>query len=366
MTSLREKVGNMLIFGFHGKDFSSDAAKIFLEQVQELKIGGTILFDYNIVSPVQLKRLTDSLKNARHDIVIAVDQEGGEVQRLNAKNGFTDTASANFIASEFNLEQAFMIYKEMAKMLKDHGINMNLAPVVDVDFAKSCPVIGGMNRSFSANALMVSEYADIFVKAHAEHKILTTLKHFPGHGFAKLDSHKGIVDVTNSSNHEIELRPYKILLAKNQYYHHTTVMPAHIINKNIDSTALPATFSKAVINNLLRDKLAFDGVVITDALEMSAIKKHYLLEEAVIKAINAGNDLLLFSNNKAACLHNTELDDWSKEPGHIVEIIMKAVEEGYVSEKRIERSLKRIEKLKKFIMDNDCIATNSSKYRELI
>jgi beta-N-acetylhexosaminidase len=343
----------MLMFGFHGMDFTSKSVVTFLQEIKNLQIGGTILFNYNIKSPAQLKNLTCRLKEAKKDLLIAVDQEGGKVQRLNSAKGFIETASAKAVAAELSLQQAFKKYARMAEMLQENGINMNLAPLVDVDNKKSCHVIGGMNRSFGEDEMLVTKYANEFIKAHSQYKILTTLKHFPGHGFATMDTHKGMVDVTQDAQPNIELQPYQRLLAKKYYTHHTAVMPAHIINRKMDQYGMPATFSKKIIDGLLRNKLRFDGVVITDALEMGAIQRHFTLEKTILNAILAGNDILLFARNKAASPHSHERDDWAVSPTKIIGIIEDAVYKRQITEKRIEQSFKRIAKARNFIAAND-------------
>ena len=276
-------------------------------------------------------------------LFIAVDQEGGLVERLNDKNGFTHTDSAKNMAANYTPYKA---YYNMAKMLKTNGVNFNFAPCVDVDRIPTCSVIGGLGRSFSNDVNKVIQYSKVFVKAHENQHIFTALKHFPGHGFAQGDTHKGVTDTTYTANPIIELQPYRRLLANFGY---TAVMIAHIVNRNLDPEGLPATLSKPIVTGLLREKLGFQGVVVTDALEMGAIRNYYSLEEVVILAINAGNDILVFSMNSAVSADAEQNSLWNISPNKIIEIIEKAVLEGKISQKRIEESYSRITKFKKLI-----------------
>jgi beta-N-acetylhexosaminidase len=219
-------------------------------------------------------------------LVISIDQEGGMVQRLTAKNGFHNFKSA-YEVSQMELNDAKVHYVEMAQMLNAHGINLNFGPCVDIHDAL-CPVIGQYKRSFGSKSSTIVKYAEIFIKAHQEHNIATCLKHFPGHGHSRTDSHKGLVDVTDYAKPEIEIDPYKALCKITQY-----VMTAHVINREIDS--YPATLSQKYIKPILREQLGFQGKVITDDIIMGAILDNYSITDACFMALASGCDNIILS-----------------------------------------------------------------------
>ena len=354
----RKKIAPMLMFGFPGFSEESNMVEFFLNEIENQHIGGVVLFSKNINTSEQLKALTESIKRASNDnILIAVDQEGGRVERLSAKNGFHHTESPKTIALSQSLEDAQVIYENMAKMLFDHGINFNLAPVVDLDnFDAPCPVIGGLERSFSNKTETVVSFAKSFIHAHKMHKILTSLKHFPGHGFAPYDSHIGLVDVTDTVS-PLELEPFFELIKENLA---DSVMTAHIMNKNLDPK-YPATMSRNILQGVLRDDLSFDGVVISDDMQMGAIKKEFSLKDAIVNAINAGCDILIFSNNTpelrkvedidSLLVVKNELDFLT--PYNVSHIIYNAYRTGGLTMDRIDKSLERIQKIKNTFQDND-------------
>ena len=180
----------------------------------------------------------------------------------------------------------------MAKTLAAAGINHNLAPVVDINSNPANPVIGALGRSFSADPAVVIAQARAFIEAHHAHDVTTTLKHFPGHGSSQADSHLGLVDVSATWQRD-ELEPYRVLIGEGIV---DTVMTAHVFNTQLDPT-YPATLSKATITGILRDELGFDGVVITDDMNMQAITSQYGFEQAAVLAVQAGADLLAYGNN---------------------------------------------------------------------
>ncbi len=174
--TLKQKIAAMLMFGFRGSNVEDQGVVEIVSDITKLGLGGVLLFNYNVESPNQLTSLTSALKQADPKILIAVDQEGGKVQRLSSKNGFRSFDTAKKIAKNYILEEAYSTYFEMAKILKNYGINFNFAPCVDVDTNPTCSVIGGYERSFSDNPETVIHYSKQFIDAHKEHKIVTTLK----------------------------------------------------------------------------------------------------------------------------------------------------------------------------------------------
>ena len=193
--------------------------------------------------------------------------------------------------------------------------------------------IGALGRSFSANPDTVVFHAGIFIDEHQKRGILNGCKHFPGHGSATADSHLGLTDVTQTWS-EIELEPYRQLIKAGKC---PMVMSAHVFNQNLD-TAYPATLSHKILTGILRGQLGFNGVIVSDAMEMKAITEQYGQEEAIGLAINAGCDILVFSNNISEYNPDVVPD--------VVSIILALVDEGKISEQRIDQSYERIMQLK--------------------
>ena len=339
--SLEQKIGQMLMVGFHGTSAQKNSR--ICQDIRKYHIGAVILFDYNpvdkskpknIANKRQLKKLTSQLQKCSYDgkLLIAVDQEGGKVQRLKSKYGFYGKFPKASDVARMDQKQIKKTYEKMAKELKSVGINYDLAPVVDLDINPKNHVIHGLGRSFGKDPKTVAAYAGTFIAAMHRYGVLTSLKHFPGHGSSVGDTHKGFVDVTNLWK-KVELEPYRLLNKKAD-----TVMVAHVFNKKLDSR-YPATLSNKTVNGLLRKKLGFNGVVITDDLQMGAISKKYGLRNTLKLAINAGDDMLLFGN---------QLD-----PRHtvgtqkLVDTIKVLVKRGEVNEKSIEYAYRRIQNLKK-------------------
>lgn len=356
--SLKEKIGQMLLIGFKGLEIkpSDSITQAILTQ----QIGGVVLFDYdlptktydrNIKDPKQLKLLTQQLqayakqaamqhKNNFFPLFVAIDYEGGKVSRLKEEYGFPKTLSAAEIGKG-SYEQAEQYAQEMSDVLQQEGININLAPVIDVDVNPNNPIIGKLERSFSSDPHKVSKYAAIFSKAYQPQGVLCTYKHFPGHGSSTGDTHQGFVDVTNTWK-EYELDPYISLL--NKPFSCSLVMTAHVVNRKLDAQGYPATLSSAMTTNLLRGKLKFKGVVITDDLQMKAISEHYKLADVVRLAINAGADILVFANQ----INPTAASEFPS-PQQIIDLIDLQVKEGKIPKSRIDESYQRIMWLKKQI-----------------
>jgi beta-N-acetylhexosaminidase len=334
-------IGEMIILGFRGTEID-DSSKI-VKDINEYNIGGIILFDYdvpsksfprNIINPKQTKKLIEDLKKlTRNDLFIAVDVEGGYVNRLKAKYGFMQIESAQ-IMGEDDPQNTFIKASPIGIELDYLGINLNFAPVVDVNINKDNPVIGHIERSFSDDPVKVYEHAGYFIDAMHEFNIITAIKHFPGHGSSTEDSHLGLVDITNTYNKEVELFPYKKLIEDNKT---DIIMTAHIMNRNIDPVN-PATLSSIFLNDILRGILKYEGVIVSDDMQMGAIVDNFGFEEAIIKAINAGCDLLIFSNNSPIYDENIAQK--------AVEVIKKAIDEEKISEEEIRNSYNRIKELK--------------------
>lgn len=341
------KIGQMLKIGFRGMEVAD--TNHIVRDIQKYDLGGVILFDYdvpndtayrNIQSPEQVEKLVYDLKQlSENPLIVSIDQEGGSVARLKGKYGFPKTVSAEYLGKVNNLDSTQYYARQTAETLEQLGINMNLAPVVDVNFNPDNPVIGELQRSFSSDPRIVTKHASIYIKTLHKYNILSVLKHFPGHGSSEEDSHLGVVDVTDVWS-RTELIPYQQLIDSSLV---DAVMTAHIFNANLDST-YPATLSKPTIDGILRDSLNFEGVVISDDLMMGAIRKEYGLETTIEQALHAGVDILSFANNSV-------YDPDIVPKAH--RIIKMLVDKGEISRDRIDRSYGRIMDLKENLTSNE-------------
>ncbi len=327
-------IGHMLIVGFDGLELSKESQ--IIKDINEYELGGVILFDVNyydqkkqknISSKAQLQKLTSSLKILTNKkLIIAIDQEGGKVARLKPKYGFDATPSAKAVAT-MDAYMSKNIYNALATTLKQSGINCDFAPVLDLELSQN--MIAKKHRSYGSDPKSVTLYAEIAIEALRDQKIIAVAKHFPGHGSSKDDSHDGFVDITKSWS-EIELEPYKNLIELGEV---DAIMSAHVFNANLDKH-YPATLSYEINTKLLRDKLGFDGVLISDDLQMGAIEKNYSLKDALTLAINSGVDMLLFGNQLKT--------NSTKE---IVQTIYEQVKAGNIKLSRIKEANERVAEL---------------------
>jgi len=280
-----------LIVGFSGKYPEDGEVQQIRDFILQGQVQGVIIFSHNIEGPGQLRALTQFFRKANEDIIVAVDQEGGAVQRLRKDNGFTDYPSAKTVSLTLNYNQAKLLYSKMAQELKSFGINFNFAPCVDInpsDLPLS-PIIGGLDRSYGSKFSTIL-YATAFIEAHKEKGVETCLKHYPGHGSAQGDTHEGFVDVSGVWREE-EIDVFKELIQKTDV---SGVMSAHISHLKWENK--PATFEKKIIQKLKKD-YNFTGTVFCDDLNMGAILEKYTFEEALSNAFSAGIDGFIYSSN---------------------------------------------------------------------
>jgi beta-N-acetylhexosaminidase len=340
--TLEEKIAQMLLVGFRGT--SLDGSEPISRDLRDLGIGGVVLFDRdvllksygrNVTSPPQLTDLTASIRGlARVPPFIAVDQEGGNVARLKASCGFPATVTAKSLGDLNDLGVTRLHATSIAATLHENGLGVNFAPVVDLNVNPDSPAIGRWGRSFSADPLRVVGHAGEFIQAHDRLSILTALKHFPGHGSAREDSHDGFVDVTGTWS-EVELAPFQAFIDAGQA---RMVMTAHIFNSNLDPED-PATLSRATITGLLRGRMGYRGVVVSDDMQMGAITTRYGFERAVQKTIEAGVDVILVGNNMAY--------DPDVAP-RTIDLVAGWVRNGTLPESRIDESFERIGRTKAY------------------
>jgi beta-N-acetylhexosaminidase len=345
--NLDSMIGQMIMVGFAGANERDPGVMAVRDQLAKGVIGGVVLYPENIGSQTELRALTAFLGNAKSSPVpfIAVDQEGGLVQRLTHRDGYTYFPSARSVGrnpSFASPESAIRLYKAMADELAEAGFNLNFGPVVDLNLNPDNPVIGGRERSFGADPNAVTALARAFILAHREAGIVTVVKHFPGHGSSHTDSHKALADVSETWR-EVELEPYRQLAHDGLL---DGVMIGHLYHPRFsDGARLPASLSGRAIHALRAEGyIGFQGVVFSDDMEMGAVRDDYSIEERVLKAVNAGTDLIVFSNVK------------SRDPElgvQIHAIIADAVRDGRISRLRIEQAYGRIMLLKRRLAQHD-------------
>jgi beta-N-acetylhexosaminidase len=339
--SLDIKIGQMIMIGFPGQSVDQEV----LREVREGKVGSIIIFEKNIPpknSFVELKKLTWTYQqNATIPLLIGIDQEGGKVNRLKDKYGFPKSITAEAMGKSNTLDSVRFYAEATASTLSGLGININFAPVVDLKVNPTNPVIAKHGRSFSNNEDSVIMMAKEFIIQHRKYGVLTSLKHFPGHGSSLADTHLGIADVTETWS-ERELRPYQQLISEG---YADAVMSAHIVNKKLDKNGRPGTLSYDILNGILRKKLNFNGVVFSDDMQMHAITKNFGLEEAIKLSINAGIDIMTFSNNISGSEERTV--------DKVHAIVRRMVESGEIKRERIDDSFRRIMQLKNRLSEKD-------------
>ena len=317
-----EKVGQMVMIGIQGTQVNDDS----LYMLNEYNIGGIVLFDRNMENKQQVKKLTADLQSqapGKLPLFIGIDEEGGDVVRM--KNELMPPPSAQEIGTTNDPAKAREWAKKTATELKDLGINLNFAPVADV----------GSNdrRSYSTDVQKVTEFVINAGKGYEENNLLYCLKHFPGIGKGQVDTHVNSYSVPAESEmlRNEDLVPFKLAIDKlsaDRYF----IMVSHLTYPAFDET-FPASLSPKIITGILRDELDYQGIVITDDLEMGAISKHYSFEEAGVKAVQAGVDIVLVCHE-----YEHEIDVYNG--------ILKAVQNGTISEDRLNESVRRILKVK--------------------
>ena len=341
MDSLDLKIGQMILIGFPGTAVDEKV----LDEVRQGKVGSIIIFEKNIPptnSFIALKKIVWTYQQAATiPLFIGIDQEGGRVNRLKDKYGFPRSITAAAMAKSPTLDSVRFYAQATASTLAGLGININFGPVVDLASNPNNPIIARFGRAFSANEDSVIIFAKEVIKQHHRYNVLTSLKHFPGHGSSKDDTHLGIADVTNTWE-ERELKPYESLIDSG---YADAVMTSHIVNRKLDKEGNPGTLSREILDGLLRKRLNFDGVVFTDDMQMHAITKHYGLEDAIRLAVNGGVDIMTFSNNIQGS------DERTVDKVH--SIIKEFVKQGVIKRERIDESYVRIMKLKRRLNQGD-------------
>ncbi len=330
---LRTQVAGLLIVGFRGERLA-DAAWVRTAIARD-GLGGVILFDRdqltgrsrNVVSAAQVAALTAELRAAAGvaGLLIGVDQEGGLVTRLGPSHGFPSLASEAQVGAG-TAAAARTWARTLSGTVGDAGCNLDFAPVVDLDVNPASPAIGALGRAFSADPVVVARMAGIEIDALHAHGVRAVAKHFPGIGSATVNTDFGVADVTATWS-ATELEPYRSLNATGRLH---AVMVGHVVNGQIDRQ-YPASLSRATLDRL-RGDIGFAGPAVTDDLQAAAITRRFGADEAVLLALEAGNDLLLFANQQVY------------DPGivaHVVEVVIGAVSHGRLTGAQIDEKWAR-------------------------
>ena len=332
---LAERIAGLVVVGFRGSRL--DQTPWVRTALAESGLGGVILFDRdeqtggnrNVVSADQVRSLVDDLRAAagNRPVIISVDQEGGIVTRLSPTHGFPALASEWDIGSNgTSVERQWA--QTMAKTLHDAGIDLNFAPVVDLKVNPKSPAIGALDRAFSADPAVVTAKASLEIDVLRDFHVRTTLKHFPGIGSSTANTDFGVADVTRTWS-RTELEPFRDLIKSG---HADLIMAGHVVNGQIDRRR-PASLSQATVTGVLRGELGWNGVVVTDDLQAVAIQKAFGRDDAIVMALDAGNDLLLFANQQVY-----EKDVLAR----VVRVVTAAVESGRLPEARIDEAWTRV------------------------
>ena len=346
ITSPKDKstlIGQMLMVGLQGT--SPEDAKSFFNSLDERSIGGVILYDqnmastppssHNILSPAQVKAFNETLQSlSETPLLIGVDQEGGQVNRLKKEYGFPATKSWAHLGKINDLEETRKQAERTAQTLSDHGFNLNFAPVLDLS-TNSSSFIAKKERCSSNNPNIVFKHAKVLIDSHLKYRVLTVGKHFPGQGSSGEDTHEGFIDVSDSWS-DIELIPYRQLI-ENQSLN--AVMTSHLFHRGLDPDH-PATLSFNILNKLLRKELEFSGIIFSDDPQMKAISDHYDLKKTLELMINAGVDIFCFGNN---LIYDPDIVE------KVYITINQLLEEESISEYQLRASFNKIMNFKSII-----------------
>ena len=332
-TGIEMRIGQMLLVGLEGLAPDQGTVPRTRELIATGQLGGVLLLRRNMGDRDQTRALIAYLKpdGAALPPFIAIDQEGGRVQRLSREQGVVPIPSAARVG-RMPAAQASSTYRLMARELAGFGVNVNFGPVVDLAIDPDNPVIARLERSYGRDPSLVSDAASAFIDAHRAHGIVTAIKHFPGHGSSSADSHLGFTDVTRTWS-EVELKPFRTLAPRADM-----VMTSHVYHTEYAGEGdYPASLSDVAVDWLLRSDIGYDGVIVTDDLNMGAITDSYSFEETVLRGVLAGNDVIMFSTP----LHEGE---------HVAiaarDVLCRAIARGDLDYARIERSYERVRDLK--------------------
>jgi beta-N-acetylhexosaminidase len=336
---LRHEIGQMILVGFDGTRPDEEWPQLIRRQIADGEIGGVLYLPRNVESEPQVQALNRSFLDSGAAVppFIAVDQEGGRIERLGRGIGFPETPSAYDTGKLNRPAWAYSLYHNVACALRELDFNTNFGPVVDLRVQPRNPVIAELDRSYSDDPEIVSEFATAFVEAHRQCGVATALKHFPGHGSSLVDSHLALPDISRSWS-PVELTPFRTLIDRKLA---DMVMVGHLVLARSDLGTIgqvPATLSSAIVTGLLRGRLGYDGVVVGDDLDMGAISAHLDRVDAALAMFRAGIDVVIVSN-----LHSQD----PRVPEAIIAATAEAAQGDENLRAHIEAAYRRILALKK-------------------
>jgi len=325
-SDLEYKLSQMFMLGFQGVELSKTTQEFF----QEYRPGGAIYFAHNYEAPALLLELSESIQNTRDKtmnlpLFIAVDHEGGKVQRF--RKPFTHFPEPAILGEINSPKLAFAVAEVMARELSAVGVNLDFHPLCDIHTKPNNPVIG--KRAFSMDDEVVSKISSAMVRGFIANKVISCVKHFPGHGDTTVDSHFDLpkIDCSWGELEKRELKPF-VRAIKSKV---DMIMTAHILNTQLDPI-YPATLSYSTLMNGLRKKLRYSKLIITDDMQMEAMTKYFGEEDMIALAINAGADILLY-RDEARCRQ-------------AMDIAYRFLENGRITAEQVEEAYKRIREVK--------------------
>ncbi|WP_323032343.1 glycoside hydrolase family 3 protein [Paracoccus sp. (in: a-proteobacteria)] len=331
---LAAAVAELLVVGFYGSNSRSSSARLLARQVHRGQVGGVFFVAQNIGPIDELTDLMRLFRAGGNQPLIAIDHEGGIVQRLTKAHGVTRLPAARTVAATLSPTEARQLYAGAGQELAALGFNINLGPVLDVDDPAN-PVIGRPKRSYGTDPERIAAYAEAFASGFASAGILCTAKHFPGHGRSVSDSHHGVADISAHWT-EAELEPFVRLFASP--HAPAMVMMGHLRLDRLAPDGRPATVSAPIVTGLLRQKFGYKGVVMTDDVDMDAIRHLMSRREAVVQALAAGNDLIMIKNLFG---YDPLL------PQRAVRWVRKAIAQGTLTEAQITAAVTRVRAIRR-------------------
>jgi len=327
--TLATAVGELLLIGFYGTSSASPSARLLARQARRGQVGAVFFVHQNIGTPEELEDLLCLFQAGSTAPMLAIDHEGGVVQRLTAAHGFTRVPAARDVAATMSPAEARSLYALAGRELAERGFTINLGPVLDVDEPTN-PAIGIFGRAYATDPDVISTYAEAFVEGFSRAGILCTAKHFPGHGRTTTDSHDGAADISGTWTEE-ELVPFARLFASP--HAPPMVMTGHLRLDPVEPSGLPAAVSASIVTGLLRGRMGYRGVVVTDDLDMGAVSHIMSRKDAIVQAIAAGSDLLMIKNLFS---YDPLL------PQRAVGWVRKAIAQGRLSEEQVIEAADRV------------------------
>ena len=325
--TLKEKIGQLFIVCTDSLDFNAETevTEKMRKNLEEYKPGGVIFFSYNLKNRTQVKEMiSDMQKTAEIPLFIAVDEEGGSVARIaNSKNMQTTKFPAMAeIGKTGDSKNAYHVGETIGKEIYELGFNLDFAPVADINTNAENTEIG--NRSFGSEPKTVADMVSQEVKGLQAQGVSATLKHFPGQGQCGEDTHKGYVELNATIDRlrDVEFLPFKSGISAGA----DMVMMSHVAVSKITGKETPASLTKLMVTDILREELQFDNVIITDAMNMKVITKFYDADQAAVMAIEAGNDMILMPDNFEQAFEG----------------VLEAVKDGTLSESQINEAAGRV------------------------